>query len=345
MNKIHKFLFLAIIGALVSSCGKDEPQYIAPPREYAVQYPVDLANIENFLNDYYMEVSPEYDVTFTKIPSPNPDNKVSIKLQTAYPLQFKMVKKDEVDYKVYYISLREGVNQNPSRVDSAYVSYKGTSLYLKKDPVVPATIPVTYTETLTTAQFDYAQTPIWFKLEEVVPGWQEIIPLFKTGNFDSSPGPNPTTFTNYGAGIMFLPSGLGYYNTSPNAQLPGYSSLIFTFKLNNQRYRDHDGDGILSKDEVDPAVPNQNPRDYDSDGDGFPNMFDLDDDGDHYLTKNERKYNNPLNPGVTYYYPFNGALVDDPATPYVDERQGIPNCGTDFTTPTRLRKHLDPSCH
>ncbi|MES2543718.1 MAG: FKBP-type peptidylprolyl isomerase [Bacteroidota bacterium] len=345
MNKIHKLFLLLVVGILIVSCGKDDDQYIAPPRDYAVQYPVDLANIDKFLDEYYMEVSTDYDVTFAKIPSPNPDSRVSIRLQTAYPLQFKMVNRNEVDYKVYYISLREGVNERPSRVDSAYVSYKGTSLFIKKVPVVPATTPITYVETLTTAQFDYAQTPIWFKLEDVVPGWQEIIPLFKTGNYDSTPGPNPISFTNFGAGVMFLPSGLGYYNTSPNSNLPGYSSLIFTFKLNNQQFRDHDSDGILSKEEVDPLVVGQNPKDYDSDGDGFANMFDLDDDGDHYLTKNERKYVNPLNPGVSYFYPFTGAATDDPSTPFVDERQGIPNCSGDYTTSTRLRKHLDPSCH
>ncbi len=285
MNKIYQLFSLLVIGILFASCGKDDDQYIAPPRDYAVQYPVDLANIEKFLDEYYMEVSPEFDVTFTKIPEGG--TQLSIKDQTAYPLQFKMVNKNEVDYKVYYISLREGINDKPSRVDSVYVSYKGTSIFLKNEAVVPATTPPTYVDNLYTAQFDYAQTPIWFKLEEVVPGWQEIIPLFKTGDFDTTSGPNPTTFTDFGAGIMFLPSGLGYYNSSPNSQLPSYSSLIFTFKLNSLRYRDHDKDGILSKDEVDPAVLGQNPKDYDSDGDTFANMFDLDDDGDHILTKNE----------------------------------------------------------
>jgi FKBP-type peptidyl-prolyl cis-trans isomerase FkpA len=59
------------------------------------------------------------------------------------------------------------------------------------------------------------------------------------------------------------------------------------------------------------------------------------------------------------HYPFEGAINDDPSTPY-DERKGVPRKFTgpsntnnpistpiisDFTDPTRLRKYLDPTCH
>ena len=64
---------------------------------------------------------------------------------------------------------------------------------------------------------------IWFQLESVVAGWGEIIPLFKTGTFDTSAGPNPSTFSNFGAGVMFLPSGLAYYEQMPSSLIPSYS--------------------------------------------------------------------------------------------------------------------------
>ena len=48
---------------------------------------------------------------------------------------------------------------------------------------------------------------------------------------------------------MFVPSGLAYY--SQNAGTIGsYTPIIFTFKLMNVRYKDHDGDKILSKDSI-----------------------------------------------------------------------------------------------
>src|SRR5690606_26668749 len=95
---------------------------------------------------------------------------------------------------------------------------------------------------------------------------------------------NPVTFADYGVGVMFLPSGLAYYNQVTGA-VPRYSPLIFTFNLYELNYRDHDNDGILSKDEV--ANPGDNPLDYDSDNDGIPNMYDKDDDNDSYLTRFE----------------------------------------------------------
>jgi hypothetical protein len=89
-------------------------------------------------------------------------------------------------------------------------------------------------------------------------------------------------FSNFGSGVMFLPSGLAYYNQIPSALIPSYSPLIFSFKLKSQKSRDHDRDGILSKYEVNPTIANQKPKDYDSDGDGIPNYYDIDDD--IYLT-------------------------------------------------------------
>ena len=54
---------------------------------------------------------------------------------------------------------------------------------------------------------------------------------------------------------MFLPSGLAYYSNA-TSNIGAYSPLIFTFKLCEVHYRDHDGDGILSKDErkLDPSI-------------------------------------------------------------------------------------------
>lgn len=271
MNRYFKIIFFIALSISILSCTKSETPTATEIRKYDVQYSADLDSINKYLDTHYLNVDSDYNVTMTKIPAGGTQQ--SIRLQQNYPLQFKMVQNDEhlVNYKVYYLNLREGTNQSTSAVDSIYVSYKGN---LVSD-----------------VQFDYSETPIWFQLESVVTGWAEIIPLFKTGTYDTNVGPNPTTFENYGAGVMFLPSGLGYYNLIPSSKIPYYSPLIFSFKLKAQRSRDHDRDGVLSKNEVDFTVIGQKPKNYDSDGDGVPNYFDIDDDGDRKLTKNEIRKN------------------------------------------------------
>ena len=91
-------------------------------------------------------------------------------------------------------------------------------------------------------------------------------------------------FENTGSGIMFVPSGLGYYN-SGSASIPAYSTLVFSFNLNTLRYRDHDKDGIPSYLEVENI--DDDPRKYDTDNDGTPNYLDIDDDNDGKITRGE----------------------------------------------------------
>jgi FKBP-type peptidyl-prolyl cis-trans isomerase FkpA len=263
MKKIYNLLFILLV-IFAASCSKDNDSGSAPLRDFAEQYAKDLDTIDEFIDTHFMTVSADYDVTFTKITTATPGT--SIRLQTDYPLDFKIVtdEDNDIDYKVYFIKLREGGNKRPSEVDSVHVSYKGNLINLN--------------------QFDYAQNPLWFPLTSTIKGWSEIMPLFKTGFYSTGGGPDPVVFTDYGAGVMFVPSALGYYGQA-RTNIPIYSPLIFSFKLFELQYNDHDRDGILSKDEV--AVAGDNPVDYDTDGDGAPNFVDVDDDGDHILTRNE----------------------------------------------------------
>ncbi len=289
MKNLSKLLFL-LLAIAIASCSKTDKVEAIPLRDYAVQYTADLDSIDKYIDTHYMTVTPNLDVAFAKI---NADGQASIRQQTDFPLKFKTVTQGAVDYKVYYINLREGGSRQPSKVDSVYVSYTGSLL--------------------TGTSFDNSPNPIWFELDRVVKGWAEIVPMFKTGFYDNSGETSgPTNFTDFGAGVMFLPSGLAYYGTSsPSASIPLYSPLIFTFKLMELRYKDHDGDGILSKDEV--ATAGDNPLLYDTDGDGIPNYLDVDDDGDGYLTKFEIREN---------------GIITFPTCPG----------GT-------ISKHLDPTCH
>jgi FKBP-type peptidyl-prolyl cis-trans isomerase FkpA len=343
MNNYFKIIFSLSVIVTLFSCAKDDNNPIAKPRDYKEQYAKDIDSIDKFIDTHSMTVDANYNVTFNEIVGDEPS------IRDNPNLQFKTVTNisHEVDYKIYYIVLNPGVGERPTAVDSIHVSYKGV-------------------ETVKGAQFDYAQNPVWFNTDELVAGWSEIMPYFRTGTYDTTEGPNPVTFSDYGAGVMFLPSGMGYYNTSQGT-LSAYANLVFSFKLYELKYRDHDRDGILSKDEVEPGADFLfDPQDYDSDGDDVPNYFDVDDDNDRVLTKNEIKYTY-MDGTVekTRCYPFNGAATDDPSTPW-DETRGIPRAFTgplmpviippsttpimllspgpgDFTDASRLRRHLNPN--
>jgi len=373
MNNIFKILSVFVICVVVASCSKSSGTDPEPLRDYATQYTADLALINTYIDTHYITRDADYNVTFdTLLPT---GGHTSIRTDVAFHLSDTTVLQNGVNYKIYYIKFREGTKNRPTQVDSVNVAYKGINL-------------------LKSATFDQSITPTWFKLQEVITGWSHILTNFHTGTYAPGTGGNGTTFDNFGAGVMFLPSGLAYYSSSAGT-IPSYSPIIFSFKLYELRYRDHDGDGILSKDErrLSPLVNanvrwKENPlgndyngdgsidtsttlydsdgdgvvdstESYDIDGDGYVNMYDIDDDGDHVLTRVEiKQYTDPVTLKV-HLFGFNGAVADDPTTPY-DERLGIPRKYTgpvnnvthlttplpsDYTDPTRLRRHLDPTSY
>lgn len=338
MKSLFKIILLLAVATTFLACPSDDAPRVPPARPYADVYQEDLAKIEEFLDTHYVEVDADFNTEFFEIPEGGTQTPIS-----AMP-ELESINRNvhDISYKIYYLKLREGVGESPTRVDSSFVSYKGNLM---------SDISIT---------FDQSINPVWFPLEDVVRGWGEIIPQFKTGTHIANPD-GTVTFNDYGAGVMFLPSGLGYFNTA-TGNIPSYSPLIFNFKLFNLQYRDHDRDGILSKYEYGPDF---NAEANDTDEDGIPDYIDVDDDGDGHLTKNEIKFTY-MDGSVekTGYYPFTGATIDDPLTPW-DETRGIPRAFTgplmpviippsttpimlkspgsgDFTDTSRLRRHLDP---
>ena len=91
-------------------------------------------------------------------------------------------------------------------------------------------------------------------------------------------------YNNPGIGIMFLPSGLGYYSAAAGS-VPVYSNLIFKFKVFQAELNDHDFDNVPSHLEDingDYDLTNDN-----SDDDTFADFVDSDDDNDGTLTIDE----------------------------------------------------------
>lgn len=370
MNRFLKIMLLFSIGITIVSCSKSDNNS-APLRDYAEQYAKDLTNIETFMDTHYMTVvnnpggDDDMDVTFTLIPDGG--TQLSIMDDPAFVKETRDVKityddDTEVTYKIYFIKLREGVGQSPCNVDPVLAAYKGEYIYSKT-----TTENGTDVTRILSEEFETQANPQGYaSLTGVIRGWSEIFPQFKTGNYTGNPD-GTISYTNFGAGVMFIPSGLAYFNGTKGG-IPSYSPLIFNIKLYEIQRADQDGDGIDSYQE-DISGPNGVPDGYmyslkegivnvdDSDGDEIPDFLDIDDDGDNFTTNTEIKYVNPLDPEhITRYYPFNGTAVDDPATPYVDETKGVPrkftgpnntqgqptsNNPADFTDPARLRRYRD----
>lgn len=295
MMRFFKITFITSFCLLsMVACKKDDEAEPVPVRPLAEQEPLDFAKLEEFLNTYSMSVKmpgsvsdpTDYDVTFTKIPSPNPDNLISIKTEFGSQLATpKTVTIGDVSHRYYFIKLREGTELAPTRVDSVFVSYRG--------------------RLLDNTTFDQAQNPTWLRLDNVIQGWKEVFPQFKSGTFISGPG-GTIDYQNFGAGVMFLPSALAYYNLGSGI-IPAYAPIIFNFKLNHLNYIDHDIDGIDSKFEDingDGLLIND-----DTDGDGRPNYLDQDDDGDGFLTKFEIRINGVLPSSYGAILDCSGATV------------------------------------
>ena len=337
MNKFKYYFILSITTLSLFSCSKDNnTAEIVPPRDYAVQYATDLADIEEYLKNYYIEdVSPDVDTKITKIPAGGTQPSIFSYLNSpTFPkLLSREVKLHDITYKLYYLVLREGTGTSPSNVDEIYTTYRGEYLTTTKVDAVT---------TQTTTKFEeWIYEPQKANLFGYIRGWKEIFPQFKTGN-NTSNLDGTVSHKDFGAGVMFIPSGLAYYAAGKGV-IPGYSPLIYSFKLLATQRLDHefkivdqvviaipdgimsfqedlDGDGyVWTKEELNAGVINPD----DTDGDGIPDFLDTDDDGDGVSTKKE----------ITA---ANGTLI-----PFAD----IPSCDGNTTNPARIKKHLDKNCY
>ena len=101
------------------SCSKntDTTEEIRPFDEV---YTEDLAEIETFMQTHTMSVDADYNVTFTEITATNPGTPIKDRTD----LQFKTITQNDINYKLYYIKLREGVGENPTRLDSVLALIK-----------------------------------------------------------------------------------------------------------------------------------------------------------------------------------------------------------------------------
>src|SRR5690606_4663554 len=307
---------LILVGSLfLWNCKNDDNRTEIAERDRQEVYNENINEIESFLKTNSIEILEE-GVQFDSVAF---ESNHSIWKQTDYPLQSVLLKNDtyntaykriadNVEYTVYYLIINEGGGEKPFIHDNVFTSYNG---YL-----------------LDGTSFDSYPFGVWSgypangSATEFISGYRQILQQVKTADGVIDNGDGTYSYENPGRVIVFIPSGLGYFNNG-NASVSNYTPIIFDIKLISLKEIDHDKDGILTKyEDVD---GNGNLWDDDTDADGKPDFLDTDDDGDGYTTREE----------ITYTVEENGEIIKKLYS--FDE---IPTCSDGMT-----KKHLDKSCH
>ncbi len=273
--KYKLYIILITILLLGFSCGDDDDDGIieVPEADRTEQQVIDNDSLVSYLQSHYVDaslLSNNPTISFTEIninqlpddgelPNPNQNSLLIDIVETLTTTYF------DVEYEYYILKINQGGSENsPNFSDKVRVSYEGT---LMDDTV-----------------FDSSSTPVDFDLTSTIAGWGRVLPEFNLAEDFTINSDGTVTYNNPGIGIMFLPSGLGYYSAAAGS-VPVYSNLIFKFKVFQSELNDHDFDNVPSHLEDingDYDLTNDN-----SDDDTFADFVDSDDDNDGTLTIDE----------------------------------------------------------
>lgn len=288
---LYSFIFLLIT---VFSCGDDDGILegqefeLRPLSEVEVE---DDAEIREFLETHYynyqeFENPPagfDFKVRFETIdeetdPSIIPliDQVNSLVINQASS-DFGFDDGEEIDHTLYFLEVLPGVGGSPTIGDRVVLQYKGTLL--------------------DGTEFDSVASPINQYLSGgFVEGYSNGVINFSAGVGPVENGDGTVTYEDFGIGVIFMPSGLGFFATAPtnadgsSSAIPAYSPLIFEVNLFEfEENTDFDGDGIPSILEDVDGDGNLNNDNTDVEGElvFIPNHRDPDDDDDGILTLDE----------------------------------------------------------
>lgn len=269
------FKILCFFGILFIGCEPEDPLFIpVEDRDRTEQQATDLALIQNYLDTHYYNsnalstiINPTVeDIIFTELEAGETVPDGHTLLSNSDDLLVRDTEFEGVAYQYFILKLNQGGGaSSPRFCDSIRYNFEG-SLVEDSSIFDSLTIPSNPTDLL-----------------NLIVGFQRVIPVFNTA-VSFTTGNNGVEFNDYGLGVMFLPSGLGFFSQS-RIGIPSYSNLVFKFALFQTEENDHDNDGVPSY--LEDLDNNSIVLDDDSDTDSIPDYLDFDDDGDGVFTINE----------------------------------------------------------
>ena len=273
--KLNLHILLISILVVAFSCGDDGADDVieVPEADRTEQQVIDNDSLVGYLQTHYVNESilinnPSIlfnDIEINELPEdgdlPDPDqNTLLIDLVETFTTTYF-----DVEYEYYVLKVNQGGSDNsPNFSDKVRVSYEGTLM----DNTV----------------FDSSISPVDFDLTATIAGWGRVLPEFNNAEDFIINSDGTVTYNNPGIGIMFLPSGLGYYSAAAGS-VPVYSNLIFKFKIYQSEVNDHDFDNVPSH--LEDLDGDYDLTDDNSDDDSFADFVDSDDDNDGTLTIDE----------------------------------------------------------
>ena len=284
------FSIILLTASFFYSCDNDDNRFPTPepPRDRGPQAITDDEILVEFLKTHTYN---DKDFAVTDHTLSDVDIKIFNKLEETETSTGKAIfesdklKTVELEFggikqNLYVLKIRKGEGKVITDIDPVHLTYNGNVIDGNSD---------------ISTNFDSQKQPVWLPNIRNIVGFATGTSQFKTATVPNESRPCDTFFTDpgtgevktnndFGIGIIFIPSGLGYYAAAQN-DIPAYSNLMFTFSTYNTEYQDLDGDGILSIDED--LNNNEDLSDDDTDGDGIQNFRDADDDGDGISTREE----------------------------------------------------------
>lgn len=287
--KTNRVLVLFALLLIIWSCKNDDggdDLISVPPQtltETAVENDAEIkAYLETHFYNYEEFENPPADfnfrITFDTIAGDNASkipliNQVETQLITEVSSTFGRDDGEEVQHTLYYLSARDGVGESPTIGDNTVVRYEGALL--------DGTL------------FDASSVPTSQYLSGFVRGYANGIVNFNAGIGPMDNGDGSVSFDDYGVGVIFMPSALGYFDSPRSGSgIPAYAPLVFHVDvLSFEKDTDFDGDGIPSILEDLDGDGNLNNDNTDEETEPFnvflPNHNDTDDDEDGILTIDE----------------------------------------------------------
>ena len=272
MKYKDNILLICLLIISIISCSTDDEDTITsvPENDRTEQQVIDNDTLEHYLNSHYYNAAEVNalanptiaDVVITKLLEGET-------LPTGAELLMPAVERKtttylDVEYDYYILKIKQGEGAaSPRFCDKVRVKYAGSLMDGE--------------------EFEVKSNPIDFDLASVIPGWNRVFPEFKVGTFMTN-SDGTVSYDGHGMGVMFLPSGLGYYATY-STSIPTYSNLVFKFELLQTETMDHDSDNVPTYMEVNEAEYNL--YDNDKDEDLIADFLDIDDDGDGTATSDE----------------------------------------------------------